>query len=104
MPTKTIGTYLRLFTRLECTDQGKCLEMNMFKGTGRAYRLHKFLEHLNNLLKQYRAHLLIVPLFLHKNRSYFNVSTDVCLLNDNSAEVFAIPSDRRLVMDYSETC
>lgn len=98
---QTVSIYLRKFTRKE--DVEGIADINVIEHTHfglKNYRLivSRIADRVTDELKRLGANYFAVPLFLPKSHIYFNVSTDVCLLNDKSAAVYAIPSDRRLVM------
>lgn len=97
---QTVSIYLRKFTRRENVEG--IADINPKEHSFQNYRLlvSRIADAVSEKLKNSGANYFAVPLFLPKSHIYFNVSTNVCLLNDKSAAVYAIPSDRRLVMYY----
>lgn len=83
--------YLRLFTRQESTEEGS----GQFLNASESRLLQDYIAKLTNMFNITGVQLLKLPLFLQKKLMYFNVATNLCLLNDQSANVYAIPSDRR---------
>lgn len=50
---------------------------------------------IRKMMKKINATYFPVPLFLPRFQVYFNIATDVCLLNERTANMYALPHDRR---------
>lgn len=97
---QTASTHLRKFTRRENVEG--IADINEIEQVYSRYPNYKIvisqiIDKVSDKLKKLGAYYFAVPLFLPVSHMYFNVSTDVCLLNDRSAAVYAIPCDRRWV-------
>lgn len=92
VPKKKASTYLRMMTRQESTDEKQFWQNKIILGSE---GLSQFVADLRKKLENYGARLFIVPLFLPRTQEHLNTSTDLCLMNDRSLNVYAIPSDRR---------
>lgn len=108
-----VSIYLRKFTRRECVHEDNVTfhrQMDPGKSTSFSHSLIKasllpsYIMKLTRIMNNLNAYFFSVALFLPKSRAFFNVSTPVCLLNDKSANVYAIPEDRRYTNDIYYCC
>lgn len=98
VPKQTVSSYLRIFTRQANENEETSIDIyQLYRDPQYVTQdaLQLCIKQLHDTMKLLEVPYFAVALFLPKSQIYFNVNTEVCLLNDVSANVYGIPYDRR---------